>query len=315
MRTASLGSTHAGWYNWHGLHAGGLRHQLCMVRQLHEGCHTAPTPDVTRTDTYSMAHYAHRAMMDYSSRPSAGHTLRRVNTSRVAAIESPSASSFSLAHQPSAPISLPMAPSLLPTVSSILGDQAAAALAGGQSLEMQPAVPDAGVLTPVVTDMLEEAVAANFLFGNMSDKERLAVFGAMQHVQVQAGQLVIRQGDPGDHFYVVDQGLFDVYLQQSPLSPPELVHTYGHVPTSVAEGETASEHDHGPHASFGELALLYSKPRAATVVARTEGSLWSLHRNDYKAALQVGCFPADDGRGLNVLGALQSHCCALTLDR
>lgn len=40
---------------------------------------------------------------------------------------------------------------------------------------------------------------------------------------MQAGQLVIRQGDPGDHFYVVGTGLFDIYLQQSANSPPELV--------------------------------------------------------------------------------------------
>jgi CRP-like cAMP-binding protein len=33
-------------------------------------------------------------------------------------------------------------------------------------------------------------------------------------VCVQAGQLVIRQGDPGDHFYIVHSGVYDVYLQQ-----------------------------------------------------------------------------------------------------
>lgn len=30
----------------------------------------------------------------------------------------------------------------------------------------------------------------------------------------QAGQLVIRQGGPGDHFYVIQSGILDVYLQQ-----------------------------------------------------------------------------------------------------
>lgn len=30
------------------------------------------------------------------------------------------------------------------------------------------------------------------------------------------------------------------------------------------------------HGSFGELALMYNTPRAATIVATTEGSLWGL---------------------------------------
>lgn len=32
------------------------------------------------------------------------------------------------------------------------------------------------------------------------------------------------------------------------------------------------------HGSFGELALMYNTPRAATIVAVTEGALWGLVR-------------------------------------
>ncbi|KAJ9512342.1 hypothetical protein QJQ45_012886 [Haematococcus lacustris] len=157
-------------------------------------------------------------------------------------------------------------------------------------------------------ELLEEAVAANFLFFNMSDMERRAVLGAMQRVEVQAGQLIIRQGEPGEHFYIVEQGLFDVYLQRDPTIPAELVHTYGQQADPLLLAGSPSPSPTPPHpnpspphptpsparqplASFGELALLYSKPRAATVVARAPGSLWSLHRADYKAAL-LSCSPA-----------------------
>lgn len=90
---------------------------------------------------------------------------------------------------------------------------------------------------------------------------------------VRPGDIVIRQGEAGDAFYIVDQGAFDVYLIQHTGSQPEHVHTYTSQPGQVA--------------SFGELALLYSKQRAAMVVAREEGLLWVLHRQPFRAALQV----------------------------
>jgi CRP-like cAMP-binding protein len=78
---------------------------------------------------------------------------------------------------------------------------------------------------------------------------------------VQAGEVVTQQGERGDYFYIAESGQFDVYVTK-PDGAPELVHTY------TALG--------GRHPSFGELALLYAKPRAATVVARTDGVLWQL---------------------------------------
>jgi len=62
---------------------------------------------------------------------------------------------------------------------------------------------------------------------------------------------------------------------QDPDQPPLLVHSY----EDAAAG--------GGPAYFGELALMYRRPRAATVIARTNGVLWSLHRNDFKASTCV----------------------------
>lgn len=41
-----------------------------------------------------------------------------------------------------------------------------------------------------------------------------------------------------------------------------------------------------PSPRAGELALLYSKQRAAMVVAQSDGVLWSLHRASFRGALR-----------------------------
>jgi cAMP-dependent protein kinase regulator len=62
-------------------------------------------------------------------------------------------------------------------------------------------------------------------------------------------EVVIQQGAEGDNFYVVDEGLFDIFVKDK----------------KVVEV--------GPGGSFGELALMYNTPRAATVKAGAEGGL------------------------------------------
>lgn len=53
-----------------------------------------------------------------------------------------------------------------------------------------------------------------------------------------------------------------------------------------------------------ELALLYSKPRAATVVCRSDGVLWSLSRGAYKHVMHRLCAPHYVWRTLTGVEAL-----------
>ena len=41
----------------------------------------------------------------------------------------------------------------------------------------------------------------------------------------------------------------------------------------------------GTNPCFGELALMYSKPRAATVTAVSEGMLWAMDRKSFRSIL------------------------------
>jgi len=110
------------------------------------------------------------------------------------------------------------------------------------------------IVTPKDKEAQERIAAAisnNLLIRNLESDQRREVVDAMSERKVAAGEVVIKQGDAGDEFYVVDEGSFDVFVEDK-----------GKVVTI------------GPGGSFGELALLYSQPRAATVKATAESKLW-----------------------------------------
>lgn len=67
------------------------------------------------------------------------------------------------------------------------------------------------------------------------------IFDAMFAVEKTPGEMIIQQGDDGDNFYVIDSGEVDVFVN-------------GDLMTTIKAG-----------GSFGELALIYGTPRAATV--------------------------------------------------
>uniref|UniRef100_A0A674P280 cAMP-dependent protein kinase type II-alpha regulatory subunit n=1 Tax=Takifugu rubripes TaxID=31033 RepID=A0A674P280_TAKRU len=84
------------------------------------------------------------------------------------------------------------------------------------------------------------------------------VLDAMFESRVQAQEHVIDQGDDGDNFYVIERGVFDI----------------------VVSGNCVGQYNN--KGSFGELALMYNTPRAATIIATQEGALWGLDRATFR---------------------------------
>jgi len=122
---------------------------------------------------------------------------------------------------------------------------------------------------------IRQAISSNFLFQHLSPTQFDLVINTFDRVDVKAGETIITQGEPGDKFYVVGSGVFDCYLnpEGDQRGERKLVHTY-----DAKEGGMGNP-------SFGELALMYSKPRAATVVARSDGYLWALGRQTFRRML------------------------------
>jgi len=112
---------------------------------------------------------------------------------------------------------------------------------------------------------IETAAAECVLLSRLSEAERGAVVDQMFEVEAKAGQTLIREGDPGGFFYVVQSGAYDVSLARR---PGEVVQTH------VQPGE-----------AFGALALLYSCASAATVHCRSGGTLWAVERAAFRAVV------------------------------
>jgi CRP-like cAMP-binding protein len=89
-------------------------------------------------------------------------------------------------------------------------------------------------------------------------RERLAT--RLSRVDVPAGTDVIRAGDAGDRFYIVEDGSLEV----------------------VGDGFVKSA---GPGDHFGEIALLRDVPRTATVRALADSKLYALSRDDFLAVV------------------------------
>ncbi|KAJ2831587.1 hypothetical protein GGI24_001526 [Coemansia furcata] len=113
-----------------------------------------------------------------------------------------------------------------------------------------------------------QALDSNFLFKNMDEDSYRDVIDAMEEKRVPCGQNVIVQGGVGDYFYIVEHGTFDIYVRKGGESEP---------PTLVATVEDGG--------SFGELALMYNAPRAATVTATSDATLWALDRITFRSLL------------------------------
>uniref|UniRef100_H3DF21 Protein kinase cAMP-dependent type II regulatory subunit beta n=1 Tax=Tetraodon nigroviridis TaxID=99883 RepID=H3DF21_TETNG len=109
---------------------------------------------------------------------------------------------------------------------------------------------------------LQEACRDILLFKNLDPEEMSQVLDAMFEKFCTEGEHIIDQDDDGDNFYVIESGTFSIFVKTD--STEKLVGCYDN------------------RGSFGELALMYNTPRAATIIATSTGALWCLDRLTFR---------------------------------
>lgn len=152
-----------------------------------------------------------------------------------------------------------------------------------QNLGPFPSLGGAGVLTVVLTVIglalighaadraptpYEATIARVIqlpLFAGVPASRLEAALHRVVDVPVAAGEVIVRQGDPADRFFIIESGSFTVTQASSSGATPAVLRTLG------------------PDQVFGELGLLNRTPRSATVTADSDGMLLALAGDDFLA--------------------------------
>ena len=112
-------------------------------------------------------------------------------------------------------------------------------------------------------DRIVKKLNQNFMFSKLEEREKNVIVLAMQSKEFKKGDKVIEEGDQGAELYVVDSGTLDCFK------------------VNKKSGENVKLKTYQPGEAFGELALLYNAPRAASIIANEDCALFSLDRESF----------------------------------
>jgi CRP-like cAMP-binding protein len=100
---------------------------------------------------------------------------------------------------------------------------------------------------------------------------------------ITAGKDIITEGDlNADYFYVVQEGTFEIFIMEQGDKADNAPQS---AEKAANRGESKFVSSVTKGGSFGELALLYIVPRAATVKAKTDATVWVIDRMNFKNIL------------------------------
>jgi len=106
---------------------------------------------------------------------------------------------------------------------------------------------------------ISDVVKNCLLFKGLDTSSLRTVIDAMEKKEFDIDTTIIEQGAAGDYFYILVSGKAEIFV--------------------AGKGKVM---DAGPGSNFGELALMYDAPRAATVKAAAAVVAWALDRMTFK---------------------------------
>jgi cAMP-dependent protein kinase regulator len=110
---------------------------------------------------------------------------------------------------------------------------------------------------------LNERLKQAFMFQALEEKEFKIVLDAIEEVSGKGGEAIITEGEQGDCMFVLESGALDCTKVFAGNSEPTFLKEYK------------------PGEGFGELALLYNAPRAATITSKNDYVCWKLDRDTF----------------------------------
>uniref|UniRef100_A0A7S2VZA2 cGMP-dependent protein kinase n=1 Tax=Eucampia antarctica TaxID=49252 RepID=A0A7S2VZA2_9STRA len=108
---------------------------------------------------------------------------------------------------------------------------------------------------------IKTCLVKNFIFAGLEEDELETLVNAMEKRNLPKDAVIIEEGNIGDYFYIIHSG--------------EVKFNVGGKDSGTATKGS----------SFGELALLYDCPRAASCTTMTPCSVWRVHQNTFRKIL------------------------------
>ncbi len=129
-----------------------------------------------------------------------------------------------------------------------------------------------------VKQLIYDAIKTNVLFEHNTVDELQEIIDVFEPCSYKAGDRVIQQGERGDEFFVVESGELSITVRVG-----------GGGEDDEDEDDTNAQMinvgNYTSGSAFGELALIYGSPRAASIAAIVDCKLWRIKRGWFRGVV------------------------------
>jgi cAMP-dependent protein kinase regulator len=130
--------------------------------------------------------------------------------------------------------------------------------------------------SPAIRSKLSKILRSIIMFKHLCEDDFNQILDNMFERRCSANEVIIKENDDGNYFYVIDKGVYEIY-KKSDNEFPKLS------PKKIGEYNNSG--------FFGELALLYNQPRSATIISVENGGvLWAMNRNTFQRLVISNAF-------------------------